>query len=155
MAPLSGPRNTPRRGPSLHGVSVYLKDGYTVYEGGIVCIDGVDGYAVPGAARTGLITAGVFAPKSGAVLNQGAAALAGGGTDGSVRIDLDCGLFDFDNDSGGGKVAQANIGASCYLLDDHTVSMTGSGHSVAGQVMFVNGDGSVTVSIGLPQSNLD
>jgi len=149
---LSAARNTPRRGSSLHSVSVYVKDGYTIYEGSIVCLDGVDGYAVPGRTATGLVAVGVFAPKAGSVLHQGAISEAV--ADGNTRISCDCGIFDFDN-YGSDPVVQASIGATCYIYDDHTVCVTGSGKSAAGKVMFLNGDDSVSVLIGLPGGYVD
>lgn len=154
MAALTKPRNTPRRGPSLHSVSVYLKDGYSVFEGGVVCLDGVDGYAVPGAKRTGLIAAGIYAPKSGAVLNQGEATESV--ADGSTRIDLDCGIFDLDNGSSTDACTIADVGALCYLLDDHTVSRLSTGASAAGRITQFNPDSNtVSVQVGLPGGNLD
>jgi len=153
MSALTKPRNTPRRGPSLHSVSVFLKDGYSVFVGGLVALDGVDGYAVPGAKRTGLIAAGIYAPKSGSVLSGSASEAV---ADGATEIDLDCGLFDLDNGSSSDHCTIADVGALAYMLDDHTVSRLSSGASAAGRIVAVSADESaVTVQVGLPGGNLD
>jgi len=46
----------------------------------------------------------------------------------------------WDNDSTAGKVTQAHVGKSCYILDDATVTSVDTGSSVAGKVLGFEGD---------------
>ena len=147
MAALSSARNTRRRGAILREVPVYLKDGYTVYVGGVVCLDGVDGYAVPGSKATGLTAVGIYSPRSSAISLQGKSPVSA--VDGDTALNVVSGVFDMDNGLTTDTVLITDVGGLCYLLDDHTVSRLSSGSSACGVIMALNRNGSVQVLIGL------
>jgi hypothetical protein len=91
------------------------------------------GYATPGATATGL--KGVGRAEAQADNSSGAA--------GDIAVDVRKGVFRYANSSGGDAVARANIGATCYIVDDATVALTdGTGtRSAAGTVFDVDSDG--------------
>ena len=59
------------------------------------------------------------------------------------------GTFKYGNSSAGDLIAQADVGADCYIVDDQTVAKTNgsSTRSVAGKIIAVDADG-VWVKIG-------
>ena len=130
MAALTNDRNTYRRdGSELNlGVGASTK----VYAGGIACRNAT-GFAVPGSTATTLKALGVFAEQ---VDNSG-------GGDGDKTAQIRKGTFCFDNSTSTDAITSADIGNSCYIVDDQTVAKTdGTGsRSVAGMVADVDSDG--------------
>lgn len=135
MAALTTARNTPERAGDIVGYPV--KASVKPIQGGIAVLNG--GYAAPGTAATGLVAIGRFEET---VDNS-----AGGNGDLSVRVKR--GTFKFGNSSAGDLIAQANVGADCYIVDDQTVALTSATNtrSVAGKIIAVDADG-VWVKIG-------
>lgn len=134
MAALTAPRNTPQRVGEIFALPV--KAATTIHQGSIVVVDA--GYAAPGRTATGLVAAG--RAESGAV------AVAAG----SATVEVRRGIFKFGNSAAGDLIAQADVGADCYIVDDQTVAKTNGTNtrSRAGIVTAVEPDG-VWVQIGL------
>lgn len=130
MAALTADRNTPYRSGST--ISLPAAAAKKFYAGAIVARD-ASGNATPGATATTILGVGVAAE-----LVDNSAGLAG---DLSVKISK--GIFRFANSAAGDQIAAADIGASCYIVDDQTVAKTdGTGtRSVAGKVFDVDTDG--------------
>lgn len=134
MAALTAARNTKSR---IGNVKDYpIKAATTCIQGGIAVLDA--GYAAPGRTAVGLIAVGM-------TLETAAAVAAG---DNSARVEE--GTFKFANSAAGDLIAQANVGADCYIVDDQTVALTNGGatRSRAGKIAAVDADG-VWVQIGL------
>ena len=134
MAALTSPRNTKSRIGNVFGFPI--KANTTCIQGGIAVLDA--GYAAPGRTAAGLIAVGM-------TLETAAAVVAG---DASARVET--GIFKFANSAAGDLIAQANVGADCYIVDDQTVALTDGGatRSRAGKISAVDADG-VWVQIGL------
>lgn len=134
MAALTAPRNTKERiGDTL---DFPVKAATTCQQGGLAVIDA--GYAAPGRVATTLIAVGVF--------QETVTAVAAG--DVSARVKR--GIFKFANSAAGDLIAQADVAADCYIVDDQTVAKTNGGatRSRAGKISAVDADG-VWVQVGL------
>lgn len=102
--------------------------GAIVYQGGMVALDG--GFAAPGAEGENLACVGVaFATVDNS-----------DGADGDREADCRAGIYHFDNDATS-PVTIADVGADCFMVDDHTVSKDGTGRSVAGKIKKVDAGG--------------
>jgi hypothetical protein len=136
MAALTAARNTPERAGDILGFPV--KAAVKAIQGGIAVLNA--GYAAPGTAALNLIAIGRFEDT---VDNTA-------GANGAVLAPVARGVFKFANSSAGDLIAQANVGADCFIVDDQTVALTnGTGtRSRAGKIVAVDGDG-VWVQIGL------
>lgn len=135
MAALTTARNTPERSGDVVGYPV--KAAVKPIQGGIAVLNG--GYAAPGTTATGLIAVGRFEET---VDNSA-------GSNGDLSAKVKRGTFKFGNSSAGDLIAQANVGADCYIVDDQTVALTSATNtrSVAGKIIAVDADG-VWVKIG-------
>jgi hypothetical protein len=136
MAALSADRNTVRR--SGDRFSRPVEAGAKIYAGALVCLNAA-GNAVPGSVSTTLVAQG---RANAQVDNTGGAA-------GALTVEVLPGIYRWDNSAAGDAIAQANIGANAYIVDDHTVALTSGGNtrSVAGQIVDVDANG-VWVRIG-------
>ena len=136
MTALAAARNTKERAGDVFDFPI--KANTTCYQGGIAVLDA--GYAAPGRAATTLIAVGRF--------EETAAAVVAG--DATARVKR--GTFKFANSTAGDLIAQADVGADCYIVDDQTVAKTNgtSTRSRAGKIEAVDADG-VWVQIGLGQ----
>lgn len=136
MAALTAARNTPERIGDTTGVPV--KASTVCYQGAIAVLNA--GYAAPGATATGLIAIGRFE----ATVDNSA------GANGAVKATVKRGIFQFGNSASTDAIAQADVGADCYIVDDQTVAKTNgsSTRSRAGKIVDVDGNG-VWVQIGL------
>lgn len=136
MAALTSARNTPERAGDIFDFPV--KAGVKPIQGGIAVLNA--GYAAPGTTATGLIAVGRFEET---VDNTA-------GADGAVSARVKRGIFKFVNSSAGDQIAQADVGADCYIVDDQTVARTNGSNtrSAAGKIVAVDADG-VWVMIGL------
>lgn len=134
MAALTAARSTKARIGNVFDYPV--KAATTCIQGGIAVLDA--GFAAPGRTAVGLIAVGM-------TLETVTAVAAG---DASARVEA--GIFKFANSAAGDLIAQANVGADCYIVDDQTVALTNGGatRSRAGKVSAVDADG-VWVQIGL------
>jgi len=142
MAALSAPRNTQKRSGGLE----FNNEDYPVaasvkcQQGGIAVL--AAGYVKPGVTATGLIAVGRFEDE---VDNTSGAA-------GAKKAVVKGGRFKFANSSAGDLIAQADVGADCYIVDDQTVAKTngGSTRSRAGKIVAVDSDGVwVQMALGL------
>ena len=60
-----------------------------------------------------------------------------GGANGAKSVEVDKGTFRWANDAAN-PIAQANVGGEAYVLDDNTVSLLGTGRSIAGIIFQVD-----------------
>lgn len=111
-----------------------LKAGAVAFQGAIAVLTG--GFAKPGVTGAGLVTVGVFDE-----------AAVGGAADGDVKAKVKRGCFKFANAAGADAVLASHVEASCYVMDDQTVTITATGRSVAGKVYALAEDGGVWVEI--------
>lgn len=130
MAALTAERATTERSGELYsrGVATNVK----IYGGAIVMLN-ASGYATPGATATGQIADGV---ATATVDNTG-------GADALKSVTVSKGIFKFANSAAADLITIAEVGDSCYIVDDQTVAKTdGTGtRSVAGKIMAVESDG--------------
>ncbi len=107
-------------------IEVKVKNGYTLYIGGVVCWD-TDGYGVPGASTNGLRVVGVaISAATGQQAPGQSIALASGGQTGTVVANVGVGEFALDISSAS-PVTDADLGKPVYLVDDHTIARVASG----------------------------
>lgn len=134
MAALTQARNTPAREGTILGFPV--KAATTIHQGSLVVIDA--GYLAPGRVATTLIAVGRAEETVTAVAA------------GDAMCSVAQGTFKFANSAAGDLIAQADVGANCYIVDDQTVAKTSGTNtrSVAGKVVAVDADG-VWVKVGL------
>lgn len=127
---LAKDRDTQRRDGVL--LSDPVAAGAKIYAGALVALNAA-GDAVPASAVAAQKTRGV------------AQALADntGGAAGAIKASARRGVFCFKNSAAGDLVARADIGASCYVVDDETVAKTnGAGaRPVAGLIRDVDATG--------------
>lgn len=137
MAALSADRSTPELLSPRERV-LPVAASVKIYAGSIVCINAA-GYATKGATATGLVAVG---RAEEAVDNS-----TGAAGDKSVRAKR--GIFRFTNSAGGDAIGRAEIGSTCYVVDDQTVAKTSAANtrSPAGKVYDVDGQG-VWVELG-------
>ena len=135
MTALTSARNTPERAGDVLGYPV--KASVKPIQGGIAGLSA--GYAAPATTATGLIAIGRFEET---VDNSA-------GSNGDISVQVKRGTFKFANSASGDLIAQADVGADCYLVDDQTVAKTSATNtrSVAGKIIAVDSDG-VWVKIG-------
>lgn len=107
---LSSDRNTHKRAGDLF---VYLLSNVKAFAGGIACVNS-SGYAVPGSTTTGLKCVGRFNEQ---VDNSG-------GSAGDKSIEIEAGIFRFDNSASDDAITLADVGNVCYIVDDETVAKT-------------------------------
>ncbi len=128
MAAMTEDRNTPRRLAERYSDPVGAAK--LIYAGAIVVLNG--GNAEPGSTALLLVARGVAAARADNSLGvAGALAVTSLGGPQAYRLDND------------GSIARANIGANCYIVDDHTVALTDgtSTRSVCGLIVDVDADG--------------
>lgn len=130
MAALSADRNTPHMGGDM--IVLPVKGATKIYAGAMVVVDAA-GYAKGAVTGLGLIGVGRAEKQIDNSL----------GADGALNIKVRRGIFRFDNSTSGDLIAQANIGARVFAVDDHTVALTdGSGtRSRVGSVADVDSTG--------------
>ena len=130
MGALTQDRNTPERDGKTFVFPVAA--GKVIYAGALVAMS-ASGYATPGATATTLRALGR------AEENVSNAA----GADGDVSVKVLKGTFRFGNSAAADAIALADVGATCYIVDDQTVAKTSgtSTRSVAGIVLDVDAAG--------------
>jgi hypothetical protein len=128
MTATTAPRATERLGelPLLHVWKLPMKANTKINAGSLVVIDA--GYAAPGRTAAGLLIAGC---AQATVDNTGVAA-------GARLIEVRRGCFKYVN---GDAIVQADVGKDCYITDDQTVALLGTGKSRAGKIVQVETDG--------------
>lgn len=138
MAALTQNRMKARR--SVDRDVVPLGANVHAYEGAIACLDTSTGYYVPGKASTTLIAVGTFYEECD---NTGGAAGAK-----SVQVLFSRQPFreGWENDATN-PVTALDLGKLVYIVDDHTVSILGTGRSVCGRAMSFSPKGHVEVEM--------
>ena len=136
MANLTAPRDTSEIANGATSLVLPVKAKTTIYQGSIVAI-GADGYAIPGKKAASLKAAG-----------RAEETIENTGGDGDAVVRVKRGIFVFDNSAtAANKVGIADVLGPCYIEDDHTVTKTATGASVAGLVVRVDDEG-VAVEMG-------
>ncbi|MEO0034831.1 MAG: hypothetical protein RLZZ501_854 [Pseudomonadota bacterium] len=109
--------------------SVPVAAGVVIYAGALVVLTAA-GYAEPGTTATGLVALGRAESQ---VDNSAGAA-------GALNIRVRRGVFLWNNSTGADLIAEANIGAEAYIVDDNTVALTSatSTRSVAGKIFDID-----------------
>jgi hypothetical protein len=107
--------------------------------GGIAVLD-ASGNVKPAVEATGLVCVGMFHET----VDNGSGAAA------AVKATVRSGVFRFGNSSSTDAIAKAQIGDTCYLVDDQTVAKTDATgtRSAAGTIVDVDSVG-VWVRMGL------
>ena len=136
MANLTAPRDTSEIANGATSIVLPVKAKTTIYQGSIVAI-GADGYAIPGKKAASLKAAG-----------RAEETVENTGSDGDAVVRVSRGVFVFDNSStAANKVGIADVLGPCYIEDDHTVTKSAAGASIAGLVVRVDDEG-VAVEMG-------
>lgn len=143
MTAISAARNTPKRNslPAPECVSVPVAASTKVYQGALVGIN-ASGHAVAG---TSVATSRVIGRARALADNSSGLAAA-------ISVEVEFGVFRFDNSATTGAVTAADVGRPCFAVDDATVSRDSSNgaRNVAGAVVDVDSSG-VWVWLGLAQ----
>jgi len=109
-----------------------VADGAKIFHGAIVCKNAT-GYAVKGSADNTLIPLGI---SEQFVDNTD-------GGDGDLTVSVREGVFKCDNSGAADEITIAELGQTCYIVDDQTVAKTnGAGaRPAAGYIRAVDDDG--------------
>ncbi len=147
-------RDTNRTGfdPLLRNLSELVSAAVNCRQGGIACrslTGATAGYVKPGIAALGLEVLGVFAES----FDNTSGTYAGTSLDvpvGRTTVKIQSGAEWVANSTSTDLIAQANVGAVCYLVDDQTVALTSNGNtrSPAGIIMAVDATLGVLVLMG-------
>lgn len=114
------------------------------YYAGAAVFDTSTGYVTKASASTTLKAIGTFAED---VDNSGGAA---GDLSVNVKLAGEVITYRFANGTGGDEIVTADVGKPCYFLDDQTVTIVPTGHSVAGIVWDVDATKGVAVQMLVP-----
>lgn len=130
MAALTADRAIPRRDGKR--LSLPVAASTKIFVGSLVCVN-ASGLAVKGAVATTLKAAGVAIEQAD---NSAGVASA-------LRVEVERGVFQFANSSAGDLIGLADIGSTCFIVDDQTVAKTNgsSTRSAAGIVRDVDAQG--------------
>lgn len=140
MAALTASRNTLQMGSDgTFKISIPLKANAKVFKGGMVAIDNTTGYGVQPSVATTLISAGVALADADNT----------GGSNGAISVDVICEAAFLYDCSG---QAQTALGRLLYFVDDHTVTVTSTGASVAGVCVGFVSATQLWVFIGVPRA---
>lgn len=103
-----------------------------IFAGALVALD-ASGNAVPGSVAATLTARGV---AQATVDNSN-------GSAGDLQVETRKGVFRFNNSAGGDEITRADIGSTCYIVDDETVAKTDdeSARSAAGVIEDLDADG--------------
>jgi len=127
---LSAARTTPARAGTT--LSLKIAADTVIYEGALVCRD-ANGRAVPGSVATTLRGVG----RARATYDNS------GGANDALDVEVDLGIFRYGNSASTDAIATADIGNTCYVVDDETVAKTNGTNtrSKAGVVHDVDDSG--------------
>jgi len=135
MTALTAPRTTPRRVIDVRVLPVAANA--KILQGALVGLIAASGLATKGVTATTLRGVGV---AEATVDNTG-------GADGALTISVRRGAWLMANSASTDQITRADIGTSCYIVDDQTVAKTSGSatRSVAGTVADVDASGGVWV----------
>jgi hypothetical protein len=126
MAALTGPRLA--RSQTVKTIMLPLKGSATAYRGGMCAADTANGWVLPATQAAGLLNIGQFEADNNNSANTGTSFV-------NVTLSREFEGQWYDNATGANAVVASNLFATCYILDDHTVTMsTGSNGIAAGRV---------------------
>lgn len=130
MSALTEDRNTPVRDGVMFAAPVAAA--VTVHAGAMMVLNAT-GYAQPATTATGLV---ILGRAEEAIDNAD-------GADGDETVTVRRGVFRWENSAGADELTRAQIGDSCYIVDDQTVAKTDATgtRSVAGVVVDLDDDG--------------
>lgn len=127
MTALAADRNTPERDGRdfVFPVAAAKK----IYAGAIVVLSAT-GYAEPGATATGKIAVGRAAEQ----VDNAA------GANGDLTVRVAKGVYRYANSAAADEITAAEIGDTCYIVDDQTVAKTNGTNtrSAAGKIVDVD-----------------
>ena len=128
MADLNRSRDTIKFNETTLHLNHPVKGGVHIYPGLMGFLDSagrVVGASALAAKLVGRITAEVDAT---------------GFTDGQLTVNLEEGIYWFDNSAAADLIAQADVGGTCYVVDNHTVAKTSSAGAriAAGRIINVD-----------------
>lgn len=132
MAALAAIRDTAKRDSALTTLRGRPQKAATkIWAGSLVVGDA--GYAAPGRTALALTALGRARKTSDNTT----------GASGDQNVPVESGTFKWNNSGGGDLIAQADVDATCYIVDDQTVAKTNGGgtRSAAGIIMGVDSDG--------------
>jgi len=133
MTALATERNTVKYADRVIAdfLEIPMKAATKVFQGSLVVSDA--GYAAP--ARTALNLKAVGRAERTIDNTLGVA--------GAIRVKIRRGTFKWTNSAAGDLITQADLLATCYIVDDQTVAKTdGTGtRSIAGRIMMVDATG--------------
>ncbi len=130
MTALNQNRDTKRiEGDTFSGPAAAAKH---IYQGALVCFD-ASGNITPGATATTLTAAGRAEHE---VDNSG-------GSAGDETVRFRKGVFQYANSADTDEITRAEIGDTCYIVDDQTVAKTNGTNtrSAAGKIVDVDANG--------------
>lgn len=130
-AGLTRERNTPVQELDYAPIDAPVQDNVKIWNGGIVCLEPVAGYAVPGADTANYKAMGVaYETADNTVTGHSA---------GGIRVPYRVGVFAFDT-GGSAAIVQTDVGHLAYVLDDHTVVEAGGTNNsvIAGVVVALD-----------------
>lgn len=139
MTALAADRNTPQKGSVQFDHVFDVAASVTVFAGALVMLD-ASGNATPGDEATGQIAAG----RAEEYVDNAAGSAA------AKTVKVRAGVFRWANSASTDAITKAEIGDTCYIVDDQTVAKTNgsSSRSAAGTIMAVDAQG-VWVKTGL------
>ena len=116
--------------------------------GGILCLDVAAGVILYAGTLACLTAAGTSTPGAISPTIKGLGRVKDTvdntlGQAGDLKVEIERGVFCWDNSADADEIAAADIGNVCYIIDDHTVAKTSNGNTrgKAGFVIDVDDEG--------------
>lgn len=122
--------NTPERDGTT--VALGVAANVRIFAGALVALTAT-GFATPGAVATTLKGVGRAKDEANNL----------GGAAGAIKVEVEKGVFRFNNSASGDAITAADIGNPAYIVDDETVAKTSgsSTRSIAGTIFDVDAKG--------------
>jgi hypothetical protein len=129
MTALTAERDTKQRSGAVYTRGIAANA--VIFKGALVALNAT-GFLVPGSASTTLKSDGVAQ-----------ATITGTAVNGEATVDVERGVFRFNNSAAGDAITRADIGNDCFIVDDDQVAKTNAGatRSVAGRIEDVDAQG--------------
>ena len=145
-------------GNSTQPTSRGLTANATVYRGSIATTR--SGYLVAASSPQSSDLVWGLIESAGPGYINGSPGIVGGTTNGSVTVEIATGSFFLSNGTGADAITEANVGASCYVIDEKTVGLTSNGNArpLAGLILGLGNNlgnvipvaGMIAVKVGQP-----